>query len=86
MEAISRGVLSGLLAYSVHYGAMKAYSTMCVSEGVWGFVQGLITTGSPVCQSLLTVASQSQVSYSSFVLLGVTRVLVDLLPGSEGKK
>ena len=86
MEAISRGVISGLLAYSVHYGAIKVYSTMCVSEGVWGFVQGMVTTGSPVCQSLLTIASQSQVSYSAFVLLGVTRVFVDLIPVSEGKK
>ena len=86
MEAISRGVISGLLAYSIHFGAIKIYSAMCVSEGVYGFVQGLVTTGSPVCQSLLTIASQSQVSYSSFVLLGVTRVFVDLIPVSEGKK
>ena len=83
MEAVSRGILSGLIAYSVHYGSIKIYSTMCVSEGVWGFVQGMVTTGSPVCQSLLTIASQSQVSYSAFALLGVTRLFVDLIPSTK---
>jgi hypothetical protein len=85
MEAIGRGVMSGLLAYSVHYGAIKTYSIMCVSEGVWGFIEGLVTAGSPVCQSLLTIASQSQVSYSAFILIGVTRVFVDLIPMSQEK-
>jgi hypothetical protein len=85
MEAIGRGVMSGLLAYSVHYGAIKTYNTMCVSDGVWGFMEGLVTTGSPVCQSLLTISSQSQVSYSAFVLLGITRVFVDLIPMSREK-
>ena len=80
MEAVGRGILSGLIAYSVHYGSIKIYSTMCVSEGVWGFVQGMVTTGSPVCQSLLTIASQSQVSYSALALLGVTRLFIDCIP------
>lgn len=80
MEAVSRGVMSGILAYSIHYATIKAYTVMCVPEGIYGFVQGFITTGSPVCQTMLSVASHAQVSYSSFILLGVSRVLVDLMP------
>jgi hypothetical protein len=80
MEAIARGVTSGLLAYSVHYATMKAYSTACIPDGTWGFIQGLLSAGSPVCQAMLTVVSQTQVSYSSFVLIGVARVIVDMIP------
>jgi hypothetical protein len=80
MEAVTRGVMSGVIAYSIHYTMTRAYTAICLPEGVLGFVKGLISTGSPVCQSMLTVASHAQVSYSSFVLLGVSRVLVDLIP------
>jgi hypothetical protein len=80
MEAITRGVLSGLLAYSIHYGTIKLYTTYCVPDGTWGFVQGMITAGSPVCQSALAIVSQTQLSYSSFVLFGVSRVVVDMIP------
>jgi hypothetical protein len=80
MEAIARGVTSGLLAYSIHYGTMKAYSMACIPDGTWGFVQGLLSAGSPVCQTMLAVAAQTQVSYSSFILLGVSRVIVDMFP------
>lgn len=80
MEAITRGVMSGLLAYSIHYGTIKLYTTYCVPDGTWGFVQGMISAGSPVCQGALSIISQTQISYSSFVLLGVSRVFVDMIP------
>lgn len=83
MEAITRSAVAGLLAYSLHYGIMKAYSTYCIPDGTWGFIQGLLSTGSPVCQSMLTLGAQTQVSYSSFVLVGMTRVAVDLIAAKK---
>ena len=80
MEAITRGVVSGLLAYSVHYGILKAYSSYCIPDGTWGFLQGLLSAGSPVCQSMLNIGAQTQISYSSFVLVAVSRVFVDMIP------
>jgi hypothetical protein len=80
MEAIARGVVAGLLAYSVHYGTLKAYSTYCIPDGTWGFIKGMLSTGSPVCQSMLLLGAQTQISYSSFVLAGVTRIFIDMIP------
>jgi len=79
MEPVARSAVAGLLAYSLHYGIMKAYSTYCIPDGTWGFIQGLLSTGSPVCQSMLSLGAQTQVSYASFVLVGVTRVAVDMI-------
>ena len=83
MEPLTRSAVAGVLAYSLHYGLMKAYSTYCIPDGTWGFIQGLLSTGSPVCQSMLTLGAQTQVSYSSFVLVGMTRVAVDLIAAKK---
>jgi len=50
-----KAVASGLLAYSVHYVSVKAYDNFCVPDGLLGFVKGVLTTGSPVCQSVLFI-------------------------------
>jgi hypothetical protein len=79
-EQLLKTLASGLLAYSIHYGSMKAYNTFCIPEGYWGFIQGFLTTGSPVCQTILSISSQTQVSYSSFLLVGMSRFAVDMIP------
>jgi len=72
-----------LLSYTVHYAATKAYSYACVPDGWMGYLTGLITTGSPVCQAGVHVISHTQVSYSSMVLMGISRLFVDLVaPGA----
>jgi hypothetical protein len=83
MEAIAKGLLSAGIAYTVHYGAVKAYDNFCVPDGIWGFLQGMVTTGSPLCAAGVKVISNTEVSYSTLVLMGITRVALDwIAPGS----
>jgi hypothetical protein len=93
MYAISRAVLSAALTYVAHYGVTKLYSSFCVPNGVWGFFQGSIITGSPMCASALTVMTNTHSAYSAMVLAGVSRFVVDIvadgatyLSGSAGDK
>jgi hypothetical protein len=83
MEAILKGVASAAVAYSVHYSSAKLYDYFCVPDGVYGFVQGMFTTGSPVCQAGLAVVSNTQMSYSTLITIGLTRMVLDMaVPGS----
>jgi len=82
MESIAKAAASALLAYSVHYGTTKIYNLVCVPDGLLGYLRGLVTTGSPVCQAGVQVISHTQTSYSSMFLMGITRVFVDMIaPG-----
>jgi len=82
MEAIIKSVASVILAYTGHYGATKLYNYACVPDGIVGFMTGLFTVGSPVCQAGIQVISNTQVSYSSMILMGASRLLVDMVvPG-----
>jgi hypothetical protein len=82
MEYIIKTGLSALVAYSAHYGATKFYNSVCVPDGIIGYLQGLITTGSPVCQAGLQIISNTQTSYSSMVLISLTRLFIDFItPG-----
>jgi hypothetical protein len=83
MESIAKAAASALLAYSVHYGTAKVYNLICVPDGLLGYLRGLVTTGSPVCQAGVQVISHTQTSYSSMFLMGITRVFVDMIaPGA----
>ena len=78
-----KGVASAAVAYSVHYTSAKLYGFFCVPDGVYGFVQGMFTTGSPVCQAGLAVVSNTQMSYSTLITIGLTRMVLDMaVPGS----
>ena len=77
MEFVSKGVVSAIIAYTTHYGISKIYNHICVPDGILGFFQGLIATGSPVCQAGVQLISSTQLSYSSLVTLGVSRLIVD---------
>ena len=84
MEAILKSGASAMLAYTAHYISTKLYNYACVPDGIMGYLNGLITTGSPVCQAGVQIISNTQVSYSSMVMMGITRVVVDLVaPGSS---
>jgi hypothetical protein len=83
MEAVAKALLSAGIAYTVHYGAVKAYDSFCVPDGFWGFMQGMVTTGSPICAAGVKVISNTEVSYSTLVLMGITRVALDwIAPGA----
>jgi hypothetical protein len=82
MESIAKSALSALIAYSTHYGVAKVYDAVCVPDGFWGYVRGLISMGSPICQAGVQIITHTQVSYSSILMMGITRTLVDMiLPG-----
>jgi hypothetical protein len=79
MEAILKSGASAVLAYSAHYFATKFYNYACVPDGIVGYLSGIVTTGSPVCQAGVQIISNTQVSYSPIIMMGMTRVLVDLV-------
>jgi hypothetical protein len=83
MEVILKGVASAIIAYTTHYGVTKFYNYVCVPDGIMGYLSGLITIGSPVCKLGVQAMSNTEVSYSSLLLMGASRALVDtVIPGS----
>lgn len=84
MIAILKTVASAIIAYSAHYGMTKFYNHVCVPDGVWGYLSGMVSAGSPVCQAGVQVIAHTQVSYSSMIMMGITRILIDAVaPGSS---
>ena len=79
MEAILKSGFSAILAYSIHYGTTKFYNLACVPDGIMGYFNGLITTGSPVCQVGLQVIANTQVSYSTLLTVSMARLIVDIM-------
>lgn len=78
MEFLSKGAASAILAYTAHYGMSKLYNSFCVPDGFMGFIQGLLTAGSPICKSGLEVMTATQVSYSTVITMSISRLLLDL--------
>ena len=84
MDAILKSVASAILAYTAHYSVAKIYNFACVPNGILGYLSGMISAGSPVCQASVQVLSNTQVSYSSMITMGITRIIVDFVaPGSS---
>jgi hypothetical protein len=79
MNTLTKTGLAALLAYSTHYAVTKVYSTFCVPDGMWGFIQGSITSGSPICASTFSIMSHTHVTYSTIVLTSLSRLIIDAL-------
>lgn len=79
MESLVKSAASAVLSYTAHYATTKFYNYLCVPDGMIGFLTGLVTTGSPVCQASLKVISNTEMSYSTIIIMGVTRGLIDTL-------
>jgi len=88
MEQVSKLFLSASVAYSTHYGVTKLYNYVCLPDGFFGFFSGMMTTGSPVCQTVYSIMNHTQVTYSTILFVGITHALVDLLPsfGHKGER
>lgn len=72
-----------VLTYTTHYSAIKLYSALCVPDSVWGYVQGMFTTGSPFCTATLTYASNSQAAYATIITMTISRAIMDtVLPST----
>ena len=79
MEIVLKNIATALITYSAHYGAAKFYNYACVPNGLVGYISGLITTGSPVCQASVQVISSTQVSYSTMIFMSISRIFLDLI-------
>jgi hypothetical protein len=79
MEAILKSGFSAMVAYSIHYGTTKFYNIVCVPDTMLGYLSGLITSGSPMCQATLQVISNTQVSYSTLIMSSITRLFIDVV-------
>jgi hypothetical protein len=79
MDSLLKSTASAVLTYTAHYAATKFYSHLCVPDGMVGFLKGLITTGSPVCQAGLKIVSSTEISYSTILMMGITRVFIDIV-------
>jgi len=78
MEALLKLGVTTMIAYSTHYGTVKLYDYFCVPDGITGFLQGLLTVGSPVCELAVKVVSSTQISYSTAILMGLSRAVADM--------
>ncbi len=76
LAELTRTGLSILLVYSTHYGATKAYSLICVPDGVLGFLFGFVTLGSPWCKLLLEIMKVTDSQYSTIILIVLSRLIM----------
>ncbi len=86
MYPLVKTVLAAVLAYSTHYGVTKFYTGYCVPDGFWGFVQGSISAGSPLCSGAFTVMTQTQTAYSTILITSLSHLFVDSMSRVLEKK
>jgi hypothetical protein len=79
IEPIVKFVTTAALTYSAHYGIAKMYNMVCVPDGLMGYIYGVVSMGSPICQVGLQAMTSTQVSYSSMIMTGITRLIVDYI-------
>ncbi len=76
LAELTRTGLSILLVYSTHYGTTKAYSMICVPDGLLGFIFGFVTLGSPWCKLMLEIMKVTENQYSTIILIILSRLLM----------
>ena len=81
---IIRTTVAALISYSAHYGMTRVYTYICIPDGLSGFLQGLVTTASPICATILSVISHSHITYSTLIVTSLAKILVDSV-SSVGK-
>jgi len=76
---VAKTLATVVVTYSAHYASTKAYSAFCVPDGIWGYVQGFLSAGSPLCSATLNYASNSQNSYAAIITMAVSRIAIDTI-------
>jgi hypothetical protein len=79
MQAIGKLLLTAFFTYGTHYGITKIYSTYCIPDGVWGFVQGSLTTGSPICSTIFNAMSHTQTSYGTIIVTTLSAAVANAI-------
>ena len=77
MQAIGKTILTAAITYTTHYGITKLYSVYCIPDGLAGFIQGALTTGSPVCAVLFTAMSHTQATYGTIILTSLSSAVAN---------
>lgn len=84
--ALAKGIVTAMITYTSHYVATKVYDNYCIPDGFWGYFAGIAATGSPLCQATLQIVTTSQSAFGSFILMGLSRMVVDMVvPGMGGR-
>jgi hypothetical protein len=85
MNSISSGLkkvavvlLPILSVYLTHYVSTNLYAHVCANLSIIGFVTSFMTTGSPVCNSLLTIINTTHNSYA-VLITGLVAGLLGLI-------
>ena len=82
LQTLAKIVLTVFLTYGTHYGITKAYSEICIPNGLEGFLRGMLTTGSPVCTVVFNAMSHTQASYGTIVLTSLSSTIASLVLGT----
>ena len=79
MEAVGKVVLAIVVNYGVHYASMATHNWMCMPHTVKEVAMSMLTTGSPICSTLLTVGQQTQNGYAAGVTTGFVTLIANAL-------
>lgn len=74
---LKTAVLSLGLNYAVHYASARLYDMVCVPHTLSEFVQTLATTASPVCSTVLSIMSTTQLNYGTIVTTVVSTAITN---------
>jgi hypothetical protein len=67
-----------LTVFIIHYVSANLYVKMCADLGFLGFLTSFMTTGSPVCNALLTVINNTHNSYG-LLIAGIASGLLSFI-------
>lgn len=67
-----------LSVFAAHYVAANLYTRICAASGIVGFLTSLMTTGSPICNALLTIINTTHNSYA-IILTSIVSVFIGVL-------
>ncbi len=67
LKKVATVLIPILSVYLTHYVATNLYAHICAHLSVYGFVTSFFTTGSPVCNSLLTIINTTHTSYAVLI-------------------
>jgi hypothetical protein len=72
-----------ITVYILHYISANLYVKICANLGFLGFISSFLTTGSPVCNALLTIINTTHNSYS-LMIAGLVGGLVTFALATTG--
>ena len=67
MKTASTSFLLAISIGTLAWGSTQVYATYCVPSGLNGWAQSFITSGSPPCQAILTLITNTNTLYASMI-------------------